>query len=211
MASNCVVSATRELLLRWHEGDQEAMATLVRQESAFVASQVRKRLGPLLRREHDTQDIVQSTLLQALRAAPRFLVSDRDKLRGLLVRMVENALRVQAGQQLAQKRDIRREVQLQAASPATVLDLDPPDTGTNPAAAAERTETRDWVRLALELLDHQDRTVILLRDYEELTFGEIAARLGAAEDTIRMRHRRAMPKLANTLMRLQRGELDRLL
>lgn len=187
------------------------MADLVQQEAAFVAQQVHNRLGPLLRRHHDTQDIVQATLLQALRTAPKFLVSDRDQLRGLLARMVENALRVQANHQQRQKRDIRREQPLQQGASDTVLDLDPAATVTNPGAAAERTETREWVRLALELLDPGDREVIVLRDYEELSFVAIAERLGEAEDTVRMRHRRAMPKLARTLTRLREGKLGDLL
>jgi RNA polymerase sigma-70 factor (ECF subfamily) len=187
------------------------MATLVQQESGFVCEQVRRRLGRLLRREHDTEDIVQGMLLQALRASPRFLVSDRDKLRGLLVRMVENALRVQADRQLAQRRDIRREVQMQSGPDDSVLDLDPSASATDPARAAERSETRDWVRLALELLDHDDRTVVYMRDYEDLTFAEIGQRLGLAEDAVRMRHRRAMPKLADTLVKLKRGDLASLL
>lgn len=187
------------------------MAALVAEESEFVAEQVRLRLGRQLRRQHDTQDIVQSMLLQALRTAPRFLVSDRDKLRGLLVRMVENALHVQADQQHAQKRDLRREVPLQQAPTDSVLDLDPSSPATDPGRAAERTETREWVRLALELLDHDDRTVVLMRDYEELTFAEIGERLGLAEDAVRMRHRRAMPRLANTLVKLKRGDLGSLL
>lgn len=210
-ASNPGVSSTRDLLLRWHGGDQEAMAELVQQEGAFVERQVRSRLGPLLRRQHDTQDIVQATLLQALRSAPRFLVSDRDQLRGLLAKMVENALRVQANHQQRQKRDLRREQPIQQTSNETVLDLDPASTATNPGSAAERNETRDWVRLALELLDPADREVIVMRDYEELAFGEIAAQLGQAEDTVRMRYRRAMPKLAGTLSRLQKGRLADLL
>jgi len=205
------VSETRDLLLRWHGGDQNAMADLVQQEAAFVERQVRSRLGPVLRRQHDTQDIVQSTLLQALRTAPKFLVSDREQLRGLLVRMVENALRVQANHQQRQKRDIRREQPLHQNAGDTVLDLDPAAAVTNPGAAAERTEARDWVRLALELLDADDREVIVLRDYEELSFVAIAAQLGEAEDTVRMRYRRAMPKLANTLSRLRQGKLGDLL
>jgi RNA polymerase sigma-70 factor (subfamily 1) len=209
--SNSSVSETRDLLLRWHRGDQEAMAELVQQETAFVERQVRNRLGSLLRRQHDTQDIVQATLLQALRSAPRFLVSDRDQLRGLLSRMVENALRVQANHQQRQKRDIRRERPLQPKAGDTVLDLDPVSTATNPGSAAERNETRDWVRLALELLDPADREVIVMRDYEELAFGAIAEQLGEAEDTVRMRYRRAMPKLAGTLSRLQKGRLADLL
>lgn len=187
------------------------MVELVQQEASFVDRQVHNRLGPLLRRHHDTQDIVQATLLQALRTAPKFLVSDRNQLRGLLVRMVENALRGLASRQQRQKRDIRREQPLQQGAGDTVLDLDPAAPATNPGAAAERNETRDWVRLALELLDPADREVIVLRDYEGLSFVAIAERLGEAEDTVRMRHRRAMPKLARTLSGLRQGRLGDLL
>ncbi|MEO6594090.1 MAG: sigma-70 family RNA polymerase sigma factor [Planctomycetota bacterium] len=205
------MSETRDLLLRWHSGDQNAMAQLVEQEAEFVGRKIRGRLGPLLRRQHDTQDIVQATLLQALRSAPKFLVSDREQLRGLLVRMVENTLCVQAKHQQRQKRDIRREQALQPVAGDAVLDLDPTATATNPRAAAERTETRDWVRLALHLLDGDDRQVIQLRDYEDLSFGEIAEQLGEAEDTVRMRYRRAMPRLAKTLSSLRQGKLGELL
>lgn len=201
------VTRTRELLLRWHEGDAGAMAELVEQELPFVRREVHKRLGPRLRRHHDTDDIVQATLLQALRSAPRFLVSDRDKLRGLLVRMTENALRVQANHAVRQKRDLRREVPMPASS-GTALDLDAAASSTGPEQAAERNEVRDWVRLALELLAPEDRIVILRRDYDERSFAEIAAELGTTEDAVRMRHRRARPRLAATLLRLRRGDVD---
>lgn len=185
------------------------MAELVQQEAPFLEAVVRRRLGPLLRRQHDTQDIVQQALLQALRTAPRFLVSDREHLRGLLARMVENVLRVQANHQQRHKRDVRREQPMQAAD--SILDLDPAANVTNPGAAAERSETRQWVQLALELLDADDREVVRLRDYDELTFGDIAAHTGEAEDTVRMRYRRALPKLARVLTRLRNGELRELL
>lgn len=206
------MSVTRSLLLRWHAGDQAAMAELVQQEGPFVERQVRARLGALLRRQHDTGDIVQAMLLQALQSAPKFLVSDRDHLRGLLARMVENTLRVQAERQQRLKRDIRREQPLPAAAAGdTVLDLDPAADSTDPGHAAERDDLRDWVRLALELLDPDDREVIRLRDYEGWTFPAIAGQLGEAEDTVRMRYRRAMPKLASTLARLRQGRLGELL
>lgn len=191
------------------------MAELVQQEHAFVAAHVRRRLGALLRRQHDTQDIVQQTMLQALRSAPRFLVSDRDQLRGLLARMVENTLRGAARLQQRQKRDMRKEQPLAAAMPAaadgSVLDLDPPGTVTDPGDAADRGDVRAWVRLAIELLDDDDREVIVLRDYEQLPFAAIAERLGEAEDTVRMRHRRALPKLGAVMTRLRSGRLGELL
>lgn len=205
------MTATRELLLRWHRGDQAAMAQLVQEEGDFVARQVRARLGPQLRRQHDTGDIVQAMLLQALRSVPRFLVSDRGHLRGLLVRMVENTLRVEAERQQRAKRDVRREQPLAFGPADTVLDLDPVAAATDPAHAAQRAELRDWVRLALELLEPEDREIVRLRDYDQLPFGEIAAQLGLTEDAARMRHKRAMPKLARTLERLSSGRIGELL
>jgi len=205
------VDATRELLLRWHEGDAQAMAALVQQEQEFVAAQVRRRLGPLLRREHDTQDIVQQTMLSSLRSAPRFLLSDRDHLRALLVRMVENTLRLAAKHQQRQKRDVRR-TQPPAVTPTgTVLDLDAAATVTDPGAAAAREDSKAWVRLALELLDAEDREVIERRDYDEQSFAAIAAELDEAEDTVRMRYRRALPKLAAALVKLRQGRIADLL
>ncbi|MBL8750787.1 MAG: sigma-70 family RNA polymerase sigma factor [Planctomycetes bacterium] len=205
------MDATRELLLRWHGGDQQAMADLVQQEQAFVAEQVRRRLGPLLRRQHDTQDIVQQTMLHALRSAPRFLLSDRGHLRSLLVRMVENTLRSAASHQQRAKRDVRRERSMPAGDSGTVLDLDAAANVTDPGASAAREDLRAWVRLALELLDVDDREVIERRDYHEESFAVIAEQCGEAEDTVRMRYRRALPKLAAAMTKLRQGRLADLL
>lgn len=189
------------------------MADLVAQERPLVEQHIRRRLGSLLRRDVDTQDIVQETMLQALRSAPRFLLSDRAQLRGLLVRMVENRLRSAAVRQQRQKRDARRDAPLEAApvGDSAVLDLDHAASVTDPGDAAARDDVRAWIRLALELLDPDDREVLVLRDYRELAFDEIAARTGEAPDTVRMRHRRALPKLARALARLRSGRLEELL
>ncbi|MBL8755170.1 MAG: hypothetical protein JNK15_17835, partial [Planctomycetes bacterium] len=68
-----------------------------------------------------------------------------------------------------------------------------------------------WVRLALELLEPEDREIVRLRDYDQLSFGAIAAQLGLTEDAARMRHKRAMPKLARTLESLRTGRVGDLL
>ncbi len=189
------------------------MAALVAQERPLVEEHIRRRLGSLLRRDVDTQDIVQETMLQALRNAPRFLLSDRAQLRGLLVRMVENRLRSAAARQLRQKRDVRRDASLEpmAGDDSAVIDLDYASDATDPGDAAARADLRAWIRLALELLDADDREVLVLHDYRELGFDDIAARLGESADTVRMRHRRALPKLARALARLRGGRFEDLL
>ena len=205
------VDDTRELLQRWHDGDRAAMAALVEQERDLVQAQIRRRLGSLLRRSVDTQDVVQETMLQALRAAPRFLLSDRNQLRALLVCMVENRLRSAAVAQQRLKRDVRRELPLPAGANDDALDLDRVATSTDPGDAAARDDVRAWVRLALELLDVDDRDVLVSRDYHDLSFEQIAAATGEAPDTVRMRYYRALPKLGRALSRLRSGHLDDLL
>jgi RNA polymerase sigma factor (sigma-70 family) len=204
---------TTELLLRWARGDQAALADLVAQDAPWIERQVRGQLGNHLRQRADTQDIVQETLLTVLRTGPRFVCSDRAHLRALLARMVLNTIRAEAHHQTAAKRDVRRETTpVTNGSAGSVLILDRHAASvTDPGAAAAKAETRDWLRLALELLDPDDRNAILWREYEGVSFAELGARLGMAEDAARMRFARALPKLARKLKALRAGELGRLL
>ena len=198
---------TRSLLLRWHAGDQDAMAELVRQDAGWIADKVRRRMGQLLRRRHDTQDIVQDTLLEVLKCGPRFVVSDRGQLRGLLATMVENVLRGQADHDQAQKRDVRREAQAPVEDRSVLYLDDVSGNVTHPSDAAAGNETRAWVRLALELLEPEDRNLILWREYQGLPFADIGARMGIDTDAARMRFSRALPRLAKKLEMLKSGKL----
>jgi DNA-directed RNA polymerase specialized sigma24 family protein len=67
------------------------------------------------------------------------------------------------------------------------------------------------VRLALELLDPDDRDVIVWREYDGLSFADIATRLGLGEAHARVRFQRALPKLGKKLQQLQQGRLDQAL
>src|SRR5262245_3002775 len=135
---------TRDLLLRWHGGDDAAFTALVREHTPWIEQVVHKRLGPQLRRRADTQDIVQHTLIEVLPDGPRFVVGSRGHLRGLLARMVENALRANAHHAHAEKRDVRREAQPPANESVLFLDGQPAPTAT-PSQAAAANEDRAWV------------------------------------------------------------------
>ncbi len=207
-AQNARVHDTAHLLLRWANGDQEALADLVANDAGWIGTHVRARLGNHLRQRVDTQDIVQDTLLTILRTGPRFVCSDRGHLRALLARMVENTIRAEAHHQTAGKRDARREVRTDQPASASVLILDQHAAAiTDPGSAVAKAETRDWLRLALELLEPDDRNVILWREYEGLPFAAVAERLGMGEDAARMRFGRALPKLAKKLKSLRAGAL----
>lgn len=199
------MSQTRSLLERWHQGDSKALNQLLEEELEWVRSRVRARLGQLLRRKGDTDDYVQLAMLHVLKYGPRFLVSDRQHFRALLARIVENVLCDESDRYTAKRRAAERERALPADS---VLNLDSPAKSiTRPSQVAERHEREAWVRMGLELLDPEDREVIRLREFDGLSFADIGARLGVAEDSARMRFNRAVPRLAMKVQALKSGDL----
>lgn len=198
-------AATQDLLRRWHDGDEQALARLVELHLPWLETYVDRRLGAFLRTQGEPADFVQDAVLDFLRHAPRFQVRDADQLRGLLARVVENTLRDRNDWFRAKRRDLNRNAPLPSES---VLSLDPAlATGTTPSTNASRTEMRDWVRLGLELLEPEDRKVILRREYEDRSFVEIGDELGMTANAVRMRWVRAVARLADTVRRLRQGSL----
>jgi RNA polymerase sigma factor (sigma-70 family) len=99
---------------------------------------------------------------------------------------------------------VRRE---QALPSDSVLLLDAPMRSvTEPPSRADDDEQRQWLRLAVELLDPDDRHAIRGRDWDGLSFPELGERLGIGEEAARERYQRALPKLAKKLDQLRRGQ-----
>lgn len=198
-------TVTQELLEKIHDGQQDAVRSLVAREFTWVQARVRKRLGAGLRRKAETDDFVQEAMMHALRYGPKVVVSDRGHLRALLARIVENVLRDQSDHFRAQRRAIDRERALRNDS---ILHLDAPVGQVGrPSQVAMEKERQAWVQLGLELLDPDDREVILLRDYDDLSFDEVGEKLDLTGDAARMRYNRALPKLARKVESLRRGNL----
>ncbi len=193
---------TLTLLRRWHEGDREALGELIARDLPWIREHVHRRLGPGLRAHADTNDFVQDAFVEVLRTGPRFLVSDQEHFRALLARIVENVLRMRHRHLHRQRRDVAKE---QRIGSGAVLDLD--GSQTRPSQAAMRSESESWLQLGLELLDAEDREVVLLRQWDGLSFNEVGQRLNIAEDAARMRFSRALARLARLVKRVRGGEL----
>lgn len=203
------VPTTLELLRGWHAGRREALDELIRRHLEWIRDCVRKRLGDHLRRRDDTQDLVHEAVIDVLRYGPRFEIADETCFRRLLARIVENNIR---DKNRWLQRDCRNPERERSHLSDSVLALDPPvESVTNPSNRAASDETREWIRIALELLDPADRDVILLRDWERLGWQEVCQRLGTTANTARMRYQRALPKLAYKVAELRGGRLKELL
>jgi len=191
---------TARLLERWHGGERAALDELLARNLPWVEQFVRQRLGPELRGREETVDVVQDAVVDILTYGPKFVVPGRDRFRALLGRLVENNLRDRHAYHHAQRRDAGREEPLPSRA---VLRL-----GETPSQIVARDEHAALMRLALELLPPQDREVLVLREFDELPFDAIAARVGLSESGTRKRYHRALLLLARKTRALRHGEVD---
>jgi len=76
-----------------------------------------------------------------------------------------------------------------------IADANPPE-----ARAAENPDAALWVRQALEQMEPNDREILMLREYEQLSYVEIAGILRLPVNTVRSRLFRARAALRDLLM-----------
>jgi len=191
-------------LQKWHQGDRDGLTALLDRHLSWIHARVRRRLGSRLRRMVESTDIVQDAAVEFLRYGPRFLLSDDGQFRRLLARIIENVLRDKHDWYTARRRDMAR---ARPIPPTTVLALDPGlgevDT---PSKALQEGEEEAWIRLGMELLDPDDREVIILRQWDELSFVDIGRRLKISRRAAWMRHSRAVQRLSTKIGGLRRRD-----
>lgn len=84
-------------------------------------------------------------------------------------------------------------------------ELSPVATGLDPHGQLERFDRRALLRDALGALPETLRTAVMLRDIQELTYQEIAARLQVPDGTVKSRINRGRRELARQVIRLERS------
>jgi RNA polymerase sigma-70 factor (ECF subfamily) len=103
----------------------------------------------------------------------------------------------------AQRRSLDREQPIAAAAyldrSSIALAAELRDQGLTPAAEALRQELQRRFLAALEQLDGDDREVVLMRHFEQLSNQDVAQALGLSEPAAGMRHLRAIRRLRAVL------------
>jgi len=182
------------LVERLRAGDAEAFEVLVRQYGGRMLATARRLVGS----EDDARDVVQEAFLAALRAIDGFAGAAR--LSTWLHRIVVNA-----GLMRLRSRRRRREEPIEGLLPR----FDEEGRWAEPVsrwdvssdALFEREETRAIVRRAIERLPLSYRSVLLLRDIEELDTDEAASLLGVTPNAVKTRLHRARQALRTLLQR----------
>jgi RNA polymerase sigma-70 factor, ECF subfamily len=164
-----------ELMRQVREGSRAAFAGIFDAYRGPIWRFFRRRVGDAARAEELAQDTFVALLQNARRYVPQSAF--RAYLFGIAWHLLQ-----------AERRRIVRDG-------ATPLDLD-----SLPAVGAD-LDAALWVREALATLDAEDRDVLMLREYDQLTYDEIAALCGLPLNTVRTRLFRARAALRDALRR----------
>ena len=160
------------LMLEFQGGSRDAFEELYSRYSGPLYGYFRRRLNSPLRAE----DLAQETVLAVIRGAahyePRALV--RSYLYGIAMKLL-----------FTERRKQLREGPV-------------PEEPAEPATAGTQ-ETGLWVREAVARLDASEREILMLREYEQLSYAEIAELLRLPINTVRSRLFRARMVLRQQL------------
>jgi RNA polymerase sigma-70 factor (ECF subfamily) len=195
-----ITHKTQELLSLAKQGDGFALGQLCDAYGERVRRMLRLRMSPELRSQVDSMDLVQDTLLMAVRDLDDFTChNDGDFLRWLLS-VAENRIHDNIDRFHARKRDIRRQVSLEKlADHATSLERHGglPLAATTPSVVLSRREELDRLEQAMDRIKPEYREVIMLAKIEGLPHKDIGARLGKSTAAVAMLLSRAIVALSN--------------
>lgn len=181
-----------ELVWAAAKGNTLAFEELVRLHEKKVYALALRMCGS----SEDAADAAQEAFLSAWRGLPSF--RGEAGFSTWLYRLTSNA----AIDQLRRSRRQREEASLDAGD----LPLDVPDGQPGPQEAAESTELQKAVADGLRQLSEDHRQILLMREYQELSYDEIAQALEVDLGTVKSRISRARRALRKIL--LERGNLS---
>ena len=190
----------RSLLAGLRAGEDLAFEALVRRETPRLLAVSRR----VLRNEDEARDAVQEAFLSAFKSLPSF--EGEAGLSTWLHRIAVKAC-------LMKLRTRRRppEQPLEELLPTFLEDghhtRHPPGWRADALSMLDERETRDYVCAAIDSLPESYRTVLVLRDIEELDTAQTAELLEATENAVKVRLHRARQALRGLLEPRFRGDL----
>src|SRR5216117_4072948 len=165
--------AIETLIQRCLSGDQRAWETIVRLYWRKVFNIAYKFVG----RHDEAEDLTQDVFLKLFKSIKTF--DRRANFSTWLISVSRNLC-------IDHYRSVRRERDA-VTHEIDVVTLAQPSTIDSPHAMLERRDRVALLRTALDKLAPSLRAAVMLRDIQELSYQEIARRLGVPEGTVKSR------------------------
>ncbi len=167
------MTTDEQLMLEFQRGSHPAFSELFHRYREAIYGFFRRRLNDAARAEELAQETFLVVLRGASRYEPRALV--RAYFYGIAIKLLANEWRKKG------------------------REGDDREISSEPAAHADHDASL-WVRQAIARLDAGDREVLLLREYEQLSYAEIATLLRVPVNTVRSRLFRSRMALKELLV-----------
>jgi RNA polymerase sigma-70 factor (ECF subfamily) len=197
-----VQSDPEALLRQARTGDGAALGQLLELYQNYLLLLARLQIGRRLQSKVDAADLVQDTFLEAHRHFAQFRGTTEVEvvswLRNILAANLANLVRRYCG---TRGRDIRLERELAAEldQSSRVLDQGLVADRSTPSQRAARREQAVILADALRRLPDDYREVLILRHLEELSFPELARRLGRSVGSVQKLWVRGLADLRRVL------------
>ena len=194
----------QDLLARAGRGDAQAHEQLLSQHRDSLRRMIALRLDPAIAARVDASDVVQDVLLEASKRLDDYIRNPVMPFPIWLRHLAkDHIIDAHRRHRLAQRRGVDRE---RPMVPAALADhssielaaqfLDPEMT---PATAAMQQELQQRLYEAITHLDDNDREIILMRHFEQMSNQEVASALELSEAAASMRYLRALRRLKDLI------------
>ena len=181
----------RQLVIEARAGSQAAFRTLVERYDVRLYEVVLR----IVRDRADAEEIVQETFLRAWRNLAGFQFDSA--LYTWLYRIAVNAA---VDSSKRRKRRPTRSLDAVRDDDSESLGSELVGHAEPPAAASERAELVDLVRAGVEELPEPFKSILVLREYAEMSYDQLAEVLGVPKGTVESRLFRARLKLRDWLI-----------
>ena len=194
------------LLDRAARGDRTAFEELFARHRPRLARAVALRLDRRLAARVDASDVVQEACLEAFRRLPDYLRRPDLPLDMWLLWLArEQVLMTHRKHLLADKRAVGREVAPLPADSSSAVVRSLAGGGASPSGLAAAAELAEKLRQALGRLDDDERELILMRHFEQLSNRDVAKVLGIHDAAASKRYVRALEHLRGILLAMGVG------
>ena len=183
---------TDQLIEACLRGDQLAWDAIVRKYWRRVFNIAYKFVG----RHEEAEDLSQEIFLKLYRALHTF--DRRANFQTWLISISRNLC-------IDHYRSVRKERETVDRN-VDAADLSPAAKGPDALSRLHRLDRRDLLRRGMLTLPDTLRRAVLMRDIQDLSYQEIAARLDLPEGTVKSRINRGRTELARRIVKLEREQ-----
>ena len=163
------------------KGCDDALSRIVKEFREYLLLVADREIGTQLQAKFDAADVVQTSLVDAMSSIDQFKGSSEKEIRSWLTKIVLNNLQDEARRYTkTSARAVDRE-----KNSSSIINVLRDDLIESPSTSLSTQEQDSRLKMLIEKLPQQQQGVLACRHQHELSYQQIAERLGITEATAR--------------------------